>query len=220
MFAILLSKEMDPFYSIIFSFPTIIYTFLVLLMTLFWSIAVLGLREIEIFDFDIDADSSSSSGVLTGLMLKLGLFGVPFTIILSFLALYGLVICYFMVKFSNTLLPSEALQSAVGLVIFPVSLYFSAKLSAASIKPMRKLFARPPQNISKHIIGQTAIVRSSVVNQNMGEAVLADGGAGLILKVRCQQDQSFKKGDEVVLLQYEANSQIYHVISTTDFLGK
>ena len=42
MLAILLSSKMDPFYSIIGSFPTAIWTFFLGIFLFYWVVAVLG----------------------------------------------------------------------------------------------------------------------------------------------------------------------------------
>jgi len=59
MFAIFLTDNMDPFYQNIASFPTVFFTFFLLVVVLYWLVAVLGLVEIDVLDFDIpDADGS------------------------------------------------------------------------------------------------------------------------------------------------------------------
>ena len=70
------------------------------------------------------------------------------------------------------------------------------------------------------MLGQTAIVRSSKVDQFSGEANFDDGGAGLIVKVRAMGDSQFVRGDKVVLLEYMAEQNIYRVVSEAEFLGK
>ena len=70
------------------------------------------------------------------------------------------------------------------------------------------------------MLGQVAIVRSSRVDRLFGEASFDDGGAGLIIKVRAMNDQVFKRGDRVVLLEFVAQENIYKVISEQDFLGR
>ncbi|MEN7344226.1 MAG: DUF1449 domain-containing protein, partial [Pseudomonadota bacterium] len=85
MFAILLSEKMNPFYENISSFPTIVFTILLVLTVLFWAGAVLGFVDLDILDFDADvgdlnADSSHATpDVLAGLLLRFGLTGVPVT---------------------------------------------------------------------------------------------------------------------------------------------
>ena len=230
MFAIFLSEDMDPFYQNISSFPTVIFTFFLAITLLYWLIAVLGWVDIDILDFDI-ADPNGELGVntetphatpdvLAGLMLKLGLNSVPVTVILSFIALFGWISCYHLVHILQPWVPEGFLYYLVGIGLFLVSFMFATLLTAIVIKPLRPLFKKATQHTPKFILGQTAIVRTSRVDNTFGEAVLDDGGAGLILKVRTHDDATFKKGDKVVLFEYQEQENYYYVISEEAFLGE
>ncbi|UZE96195.1 hypothetical protein [Alkalimarinus alittae] len=228
MFAILLSDKMDPFYQNIASFPTAFFTFFLVICLLYWLVAVLGLIDLDVLDFDIpDPDGQlgvnqtdlSTPDMLAGLMLKLGLYGVPVTIIVSFIALFGWFTCYFVVHFLFGFIPDGFLRYLAGLPVLLVTLYFSTMLTAYTIRPIRPLFKKASQNTVTEVLGRTAIVRTSKVNNSFGEVFLADGGAGLILKARSTGDEVFNKGDRVVLLEYMEVENVYRVISEKEFLN-
>ncbi|MDN3637707.1 DUF1449 family protein [Simiduia curdlanivorans] len=229
MFAILLSDKMDPFYQNLASFPTAIFSFFLILCLLYWLVAVLGFVDIDMLDFDvpdmdgdldINADSSHSTpDVLAALMLKFGLQGVPVTIIVSLIALFGWLVCYYLVHFLFGWVPDGFLRYLLGLPVLFASLYAAVMITSQVIKPLRPLFKNARQQTVQFIIGQTAVVRSSVVNSQMGEAILSDGGAGLLLKVRSEPGVEFVKGDRVVLLEHEVATNIYKVISEAEFSG-
>ncbi len=228
MFAILLSEKMDPFYQNIASFPTAFFTFFLVVCLLYWLVAVLGFVDLDVLDFDIpDADGElgvnqsdlSTPDVLAGLMLKFGLHGVPVTIIVSFIALFGWFICYFIVHFFFGFIPDGLLRYLAGLPVLAGTFYVAVMITAQVIKPIRPLFKKASQNTVKEVLGQTAIVRTSVVNNSFGEVYLADGGAGLIFKARATGDEVFNKGDRVVLLEYKAVENVYRVIAEKDFLN-
>lgn len=228
MFAILLTDNMDPFYQNISSFPTAFFTFFLLIIVLYWIVAVLGLVDLDILDFDIpDADGAlnsdtglSNANVLAGVMLRFGLYGVPVTIILSFVALFGWFICYYIVHFLFAFIPQGFLSFLAGIPVLLVSLYVSVMITATIIKPLRPLFKKDSQDTLKRILGQSAIVRTSRVDNSFGEAVLKDGGAGLILKVRTIGETTFQKGDSVVLLEHDKVKNTYRVISEAEFNGQ
>ena len=231
MFAILLTEGMNPFYQNISSFPTVFFTFFLALTTLYWLVAVLGLISIDILDFDlpeVDGDVSgdldmgeatdlTSANVLAGLMLRLGLNGVPVTIIISLIALFGWILSYYSVYLLFSFIPDGLLQFLAGIPILLVSLYLAALITALAIKPLRPLFKKAHQTTEKYVLGQVAIVRTSRVDESFGEAVMADGGAGLILKIRSSANSHFKKGDKVVLFEYVKETNVYRVISEQEF---
>ena len=95
MFALLLSDHMDTFLHIIFSFPTVFFTFLLALSVVYWLLTMLGFVGIEALDLDLDAtDSVASLDVFSGLLFRLGLNGVPITIVVSLIALLGWMFCF------------------------------------------------------------------------------------------------------------------------------
>ena len=225
MFAILLSEKMDPFYQNVASFPTVFFTFFLMLSMLFWAVAVLGLIDIGFLDvvdvdggiLDLDADGATIPDGVAGLILKLGLNGVPVTIIITLISLFGWLFCYYGVYFIQDYLIPGPISWVGNTLIFIVSLFLAIKITALAIRPLRPLFKKMQQHTQKVLLGQTAIVRTSRVDENFGEAVLEDGGAGLILKVRAEKDKTFTKNDKVVLLEYLENSNSYRVISEAEF---
>lgn len=222
MFAIFLSEKMNPFYDIAGSFPTIIFTVFLMFSVFYWCFAVLGLVEIEIFDFDtpdmdIDTEGLTDLNVMAAVLFKLGLNGVPVSIIISIISLLGWFISFTAVYFVFPYIPSDPLKIIAAIGTFAGVLYISAMLTALIIKPLRPIFLSINQETQKVILGQTATVRTGEVNKTFGEAFLEDGGAGLIIKVRAYKDETFKRGDNVVLLEYVEASNVYNVISETDF---
>ncbi|MEM1142154.1 MAG: DUF1449 domain-containing protein [Pseudomonadota bacterium] len=228
MFAIFLTEGMNPFYQTIASFPTIVFTVLLGVVLLYWAIAVLGLVDIEFLDFDLPETDSvlgaadqglSNPDVLAGLLLRFGLTGVPVTIIVSCIALFGWLISYYLSHFFLRPLPEGFLRFGAGIPILGLALYVATMITAQVIKPMRPLFKKALQQTVKKVLGQSAVVRTSVVNAEFGEALLEDGGAGLILKVRATGDATYTRGDRVVLLEHRKDEGVYRVISEDEFRG-
>ncbi len=231
MFAIFLTEGMDPFYQNISSFPTLIYTILLVVCVIYWAGAVLGLVDLDILDLDLEGfdtaggdvstDSPHSTpDVLAGLLLRFGLVGVPVTISISFVVLIGWLLCYYVVHFVFPFVPGSFLKFAAGIPVLLATLYVSARITGVLIRPLRPLFEKATQETIKHVLGQTAVVRTSRVDNEFGEVDLEDGGAGLILKVRTTGDDRFAKGDKVVIYEKLSEQNIYRVISEEEFLGR
>ena len=230
MFALLLVEDMNPFYQNIASFPTVFFTFVLAVLVLYWIVAVLGIIDIDILDVDMSpADgafegSMESNGTnvnaLAGLLLRYGLVGVPVTIILSFIALFGWLISYYAVHLIFPFAAEGLLRYLVGLPILAGSFYGAVLLTAMAIKPLRRFFQQADQQTTKRVLGQVAVVRTALVDATFGEAELKDGGAGLILKVRATGSLTFARGERVVLLDYSADDNTYRVVSEQEFEGK
>ncbi|SMF47349.1 Protein of unknown function [Alteromonadaceae bacterium Bs31] len=227
MFAIFFSEKMDPFYEICSSFPTVVFTVLLIFCILYWALAVLGMVEIDILDFDIpedidinNFDDMSNLNVMSGLLLKLGLNAVPLTIVLTLIALLGWVISFLIVYFLFPFVPGALLKFLVAIPVFIGTAYVSAMITATVIRPLRPIFQAANQEVEKTIVGQVAIVRTGRVDKKFGEATVEDGGAGLLVKVRPYKEEQFKRGDRVVLLEYIAEENLYKVVSESDFKGE
>lgn len=222
MFAIFLHESMNPFHEIVTSFPTVIFTLLLILCMLYWVVAVLGLVDLDILDIDFDGDVDAADSIeaqtgLAGLLLKFGLAGVPLTITLTILSLIGWLISYYLSYLLKTMLPDNWLLSLLSIPAFLVVLVVSILITAQIIKPIRNLYAKLNVDETKHILGQTVVVRSSVVNAERGEALMNDGGAGILLNVRAFKGAEFSKGDNVVVIEKLDESNLYRVVSEADF---
>ena len=215
---------MDPFYQNISSFPTAIFTFILAICVLYWLLAVLGVVDIDMLDIDADIDldlgnEAATPNAMAGVMLKFGLNGVPVTIIISFLSLFGWLASYYSVHYLSPLIPEGEglLYTLFRWVVLILAFWFAVLLTAMVVKLLSPFFKKIEQQTFKNILGQSAVVRTSKVTTSFGEAFLDDGGAGLILKVRSSEDQTFSKGDKVVLLEYLEKENFYRVISEQDF---
>lgn len=221
---------MNDFLLTIVSFPTVFFTFWLGVAALYWLFAAFGLVDIEVFDVDLpDLDGQMSlnaqgeqtfAEIFAGILLRLGLNGVPVTIIITFLAVFGWLASYYLSYFAAAIFGYNWTRYVIGLPVIAASLYGAVLVTAQVIKPLRQFFSKAEQYTEKKILGQTAIVRSSKVDQRSGEANFDDGGAGLIIKVRAMGDNQFVRGDRVVLLEYLATENVYRVVSEAEFLGK
>lgn len=221
---------MNEFLLTIVSFPTVFFTIFLGVVVLYWLSAALGIVDIEVLDVDLpDMDGHLSANAhgeqgfgetFAGFLLKLGLNGVPVTIVITFLTIFGWLISYYLSYFFLALFGYGWVRYLVGLPIIFGSLYMAVLVTAQVIKPLRHFFAKIDQHTEKKILGQVAIVRSSKVDATSGEANFDDGGAGLIVKVRASGEKGFVRGDRVVLLEYVAEQHVYRVISEDEFLGK
>ena len=207
-------------------YPTIIFTGLVMFVTLYWVVSLLGLADMDSVDLgdvggdvggDADVSNLSSTGFFTGLMLKFGLYGVPLIIILSLISLIGWLLSYLYTSFLHQNVDSGILYYVFGTGALVFVLVISMWLTGLIISPIRKNIAKIPKRNASSNIGKIAVVRTLSVTDKHGEAVLNDGGAGLILKIRSDMsDNQLKQGDKVVLVAYLDDANTYRVTPVED----
>lgn len=196
-------------------YPTVIFTGLVMFVTLYWVVSLLGMTDmdtVEVGESGSDVANLTSTGFFTGLMLKFGLYGVPLIIILSLISLIGWVLSYLYTSFLHQYFDSGLLYYVFGTGALIFVLVISMWLTGIIISPIRKNIANIPKRNAASNLGKIAIVRTLSVTDKHGEAELHDGGAGLILKIRSDADASLlKQGDEVVLVEYLEAANTYRV---------
>ncbi|MEL0621109.1 hypothetical protein [Psychrobacter proteolyticus] len=203
-------------------YPTIVFTGLVMFVTLYWVVSLLGMADMDSVDVgetgsDAAVSDLSSTGFFTGLMLKFGLYGVPLVIILSLISLIGWLLSYLYTSFLHQNFDSGVLYYVFGTGALIFVLVVSMWLTGMIISPIRKNIARIPKRNSANNVGKIAIVRTLSVTDKHGEAELNDGGAGLILKVRSDNSTSLlKKGDRVMLVAYLEETNTYQVARVED----
>ena len=203
-------------------YPTIIFTGLVMFVTLYWVVSLLGMADMDSVDLgesggDADVSTLSSTGFFTGLMLKLGLYGVPLIIILSLISLIGWLLSYLYTSFLHQYFDSGVLYYLFGTGALIFVLVVSMWLTGIIISPIRKNIAKIPKRNSSNNVGKIAVVRTLSVTDKHGEAELNDGGAGLILKIRSDSnDGLLKQGDRVMLVEYLKDANTYRVAVVED----
>ncbi|WP_426242220.1 hypothetical protein [Psychrobacter sp. TWP2-1-2] len=203
-------------------YPTIIFTGLVMFVTLYWVVSLLGMADMDSVDLgesggDADVSTLSSTGFFTGLMLKFGLYGVPLIIILSLISLIGWLLSYLYTSFLHQYFDSGVLYYLFGTGALIFVLVVSMWLTGIIISPIRKNIAKIPKRNSSNNVGKIAVVRTLSVTDKHGEAELSDGGAGLILKIRSDIDDNLlKQGDRVMLVEYLKDANTYRVVVVED----
>ncbi|MDP9515363.1 OB-fold-containig protein [Pseudomonas protegens] len=212
---------MEIFLQTVLSFPTVLFSFMLCLAVIYWAVVAMGMLEVDLLDFEADSllEGGHATEGLAGLLIKLKLNGVPVTLVLTLLMFFSWFLTYFAELYVLSHLPLGWLRYPLGLLLAVVALFLAAPISATICGPLRPLFHKMEATSSQSVLGQTAVVRSGRVTLEHGEAVLENGGAGLILRVRADEARAFKRGDRVVLLEYLEAQHAYRVITEDEFRG-
>ena len=205
------SGAMSLFLFHISIFPTVIFTGLVLFVMLYWLTVLLGVFELDSGDMEFgDGD------MLAGLLMQFGLNDVPILIILTFFSLIGWIVSFVLMNVlafvSQDLLANVVLRTTLGAVVLLATVAIALWLTSLFVRPIRRVAKSNPTTTASRLLGKVATVRTMTVDKDYGEAVLEDGGAGLILKVRAF-DTTFSQGDKVRLMAYLSEQNAYHVVA-------
>ncbi|GAA5215030.1 hypothetical protein ACFSJ3_01300 [Corallincola platygyrae] len=211
---------MELFFANLLQFPTVVYTVLLGVMLVYWLIAALGTVDIDVLDVDIDVDADVGAVEgFAGLVFRLGLGGVPLTVVLTLIALTGWSVSYFSMLWLVNPLTSGFINLLLGIGVAIGAFLVSIPVTAQLIKPLRPLFRSVNGPSTRDLVGSIAVVRTSRVDQSFGEATLEDGGAGMILRVRADESLKLSRGDRVVVLSYIPESHAYQVTTEQELFN-
>ncbi|MFC3122245.1 hypothetical protein [Agaribacter flavus] len=205
---------MDLFLSYIFSFPVIFFTIPLMIMVVFWIIALMGAVDIEILDGSGEVDSSDSTG--SSFLESLGLDGVPLTVAISLIELYGFVFAYLAKKYISPLFDNLISATASGLIIVVAAFVIAIPLAAISSKPLRQFFITHEAVKKSDLIGTLCTVTTQKVTESFGQARTEDG---MIYSVRTSPGEEISGGELVVLIDFHKEKDIYIVTTESELMG-
>ena len=221
---------MSSLFAALTSFPAVVYTVLLGVVLVYWLLAIIGLVDFEAgADVDIGADAADAGDAgdagdigdagdggpegLSGLaawLVAFGLNGVPFSIVVSLLALVG----WFLTGMASlTLLPlvPDALRWAAGASVLLAAAALSIVIAAQLVRPMRGLFVTHRAISNAALVGQVCKVLTGVVDERQGRAEVAQRGAGINIRVWAPAPNSLRRGDAALITEYDSARQRYRI---------
>ena len=221
---------MSSLFAALTSFPAVVYTVLLGVVLVYWLLAIIGLVDFEAgADVDIGADAGDAGDIgdagdagdagdggpegLSGLaawLVAFGLNGVPFSIVVSLLALVG----WFLTGMASLkLLPlvPDALRWAAGAGVLLAAAALSIVIAAQLVRPMRGLFVTHRAISNAALVGQVCKVLTGVVDERQGRAEVAQRGAGINIRVWAPAPNSLRRGDAALITEYDSARQRYRI---------
>ena len=194
---------MTDFIANAFSFPTLFYTGLLILTILYWVASTLGLGDLDIADgFELESVEAAET---SGWMNRFKLDGIPVTISISFIIFLSWVICFITVHYYQDKITEELIEVFLGFWIIVLAPVISAPIVGTLLTPLKPIFEKLKQSAdgrkADSLIGHIATIRTNKVTSEFGDAELDDEGANLILKVRAEEPNDFKRGDGVIITE-------------------
>lgn len=205
---------MIDFINNILSFPTLFFTALLALVIFYWLSSLIGIAELDIDTGDIDiSDATASSGFLT----KFKLDGIPVTISVSVVIFLSWIISFLLVHFYQDESLEDWLITLIGFWVVILVPVISTLLSGVILSPLKPIFHKMKNEAegqkADSLVGLAVIVRTNKVTMNFGDADIDSGGASLILKIRAEEPNEFKRGDRVLLSEYHPRENTYKIKS-------
>lgn len=208
---------MNEFLQTSLTFPTLPYSVLLVFCVIYWSLAATGLVDADGPDSLLGGDGDDAGWhSIAGIVARLGLAGVPLTIILTVLTFFGWTITYLVQLWFLQPLPAP-LRLGLGAVVALLALVPGVVATSLLLRPVARLLLKLRPPVAPSLLGRTAVVSTPTVSADYGMATMDDGGAGLILQIRHSDPDVFRRGDRVVLIELLDGQHAYRVVSEAQF---
>ena len=142
-------------------------------------------------------------------LLNLG--QVPVSIIGSCIVLSMWFLAVFYRTYFSEMVVGLGFGALLGVALFIGQVVVSLYITGFATKPLRKYFVNITQHGRHHLVGSICTVRSGKVISNYGQAEVRAQGAPLLLSVRCDEENSMKRGDEAVIVNYDEGKNEYDI---------
>jgi hypothetical protein len=160
-------------------------------------------------DLDFDGDGDGH-GALAAIMSALHLRSVPATVVFSLIITFAWLVSVVSMQAITRLAPA-LLGPLVSLGVLLAAFVLALPLTSIAARPLAKVFAPKHAPAKMDFIGRTCVVRTGSVTSKFGEATLPDGGAGLVLRVRIEDGKQLGRGEQALIVDYDAERETYLV---------
>lgn len=191
---------MGQFVDAALSFPTVLFTFPLLVIIAYWVLVLFG-----VFGFDGDTGDGSEAAGATGFLNGLGLGGVPAALAVSLMV----VVAWFASLAGGTLFTGTPALVAV-LVAALVCAWACTRLI---VLPLRRLIPKERVPSRADFVGRTCVIRTSRVGGDFGQAeVTAPDGSSALVQVRQTGDDVFAAGSTALIFAYDSPGEFFWVM--------
>jgi hypothetical protein len=158
-------------------------------------------------------------GAMAGLMASLKLRSAPATLVMSVIILFSWLFSIFGMQASAAWVP-EGLLGLARFAVLLIAPVLALPFTSIAVRPLARIFVTPSAAKHESLVGKVCTVRTGTVTDRFGEALLEDGGAGLVVRVRVDTGETLKRGDQVVIVGYDGERQEFTVAPMDNLLDE
>lgn len=197
---------MGAFFEAALGFPTLLFTFSLVVVVAYWTLVLFGGAEVDALDGD------ASVGGPAGLLGGLGLGGVPGTVSVSLL----IAVAWFLSLSGATLTDGWGL-SPTWLVVILVGVLALALMGAWLVTSfivmgLRKALPDARESSLHDFVGRTCVIRTGKVTMDFGQAEAAsENGSTSVIQVRQHGDDPLTAGSTALVYAYDEAGEFFWV---------
>ncbi len=145
----------------------------------------------------------------------LGLGRVPVTVTLSLIALIGWVASMFLMRWLSPVLDPYVPHVVTGILVLGLAAFASIPATRLSTKPLERFFRTKEASRRRDLVGRTCRISTANVDHKFGQATIEEGADAFVIQVRAEAGQTFERGQEALIIGYDATAEAYRVEGLT-----
>ncbi len=212
---------MNELIQVAFSPVNIVYTFLLILVVMYWLSIIIGVLDFGMFDFDFDIEADADLdadidaggvGSIAGFLHFFNFGKLPFMVIMSFVILSCWSISVLLNQYGGG-------SILFALAIAAPNILVSLFLAKVITMPLIPVFEKLDTGVEPvDYIGMTAKLVLAAGTSKMGQAEVLIEDSPLLINVKLDNENSenLKKGEEVIILRKEKNQNFYIIKKLND----
>jgi len=224
---------MQEFLDTAFSLPTVLFTGTLGVVLLYWVTVMVGALDLDVLDpggaadgvdgameldADVDLDADGAVGGLAGVLTALRLRHAPVTVTFSVLTLLGWLGSFFGSRYLAPLIPGGAWLGSLAVLVAAVAL--ALPLTSLLTRPLAPLFVTRAARSNRDLVGSVVTIKTGSVDRRFGQAELHDGQAGLLVRVRCDDEEALAKGDQALIVEWDEEANAFAVEPMRELLDE
>jgi hypothetical protein len=151
-------------------------------------------------------------GGMAGLLALLGARGVPVTVVLSTLILWSWFLSGVGMQLVDPVAPSGLLRGLGGTAVGVAALVGGGLLTRLCVRPLRLAFPAPSVVRKRSVLGMPCRITTTKVTDRFGQAEVEDGGAGIIVQVRCKEANRLARGSHALIVHHDEDDDVFFVM--------
>lgn len=229
---------MEVFLATVLSFPTVVYSALLVVVMGYWLVTIVGGLDVDALDGGADGALEAldgADGALEGLdgaggaidgadgaLEASGAGGVtalgwltrkrlPISVTTTIVVLTGWAVSYLGTR---ALLPmwSSLLPQALGATLLGAGAFAVGwVMSSILAAPMAPLFKTHLADGNRELVGKSCRIQTGTVDEEFGSAVVIDGSSSDVIQVRFRGEGQLRRGDEALIVSYQPETNTFRV---------
>jgi hypothetical protein len=226
---------MLEFVQAMFAFPTAVFTMLLGIVVIYWLFVIVGALDMHALDGAHGAtglEHHASDGLVDGMhadggshlgheafpavLDAMGIRGVPLTVWLSIVILLSWAFTLFGMQVAGAAMAALTGWFVAGAIVTVAALGLAIAATSVLVRPIRKLNTAHTAISNRTLVGKVCTVTTMHVDGHFGQAEIEDGGAGLIVQVRCAEPNDLTRGSQALIFEYDSSDGVFNVARFDD----